>query len=43
MATLRPRIESLREQPHPQNLAQLEKDMLSFFGRVLNASDRAPR
>ena len=34
-AKIRPRIQSLHDQPNPHNLAQLEK-MLGFFDPVLN-------
>ena len=37
----RPRIEALRDQPNPQELARLEEDMLGFFDRVLDTGDRA--
>ena len=36
-----PRIEALRVQPDPQELARLEEEMLGFFDRVLDQVERA--
>jgi hypothetical protein len=37
----RSRIEALREQPDPEELARLEQDMLGFFDQVLDAAERS--
>ena len=39
--SFQPRIEALRAQPDPEELARLEKDMLDFFDRVLDTADKA--
>ena len=39
--SFRPRIEALRAQPDPEELARLEEEMLAFFDRVLDAASRA--
>ena len=37
----RSRIQALRDQPNPEELAQLEEDLLGFFDRVLDTADRS--